>query len=434
MKNRNEIAYIIKGYPRLSEAFISNEIYLLEKLGLNLQLFVVKKEKEAKSHAVVDKIRAPINYLPKLTSLTASNFFAWLWDNLPKFTRVHWRLLKQRPWPYIRTLLRASSYCFVHRTRRFSMPKKAYIKEFLQAGYIAQEVLRLGTVRHLHAHFCHGSTTIAMFAGELAGLPFSFTAHAKDIYQPRLNPGTLLQKKIHRSSFVATCTGANHTYLQNISLNGTPIHTVYHGLDTEKFQAAFERNGTLEPQILSVGRFVEKKGFPFLLKACRILKGKGLRFSCVMIGEPGDQSETISKMIAELKLQDEITLHGAMTHPELIEMYRTSDLFVLPCIVASDGDRDGIPNVLAEAMAMSLPVVSTQVSGIPELVTDGEDGILVSQKDENALAAVLEKLIKQNALRKQLGQAARAKICRIFDAEKNTVRMKALFDGVMREA
>lgn len=427
----NEIAYIIKGYPRLSEIFIANEIYLLQQAGVPLRLYVIKKESEAKRHAVIDKITAPIHYLPPVTSLTATFFLRWLWQNMFAYLPAHRRLFRRRRLAYLRTLARALAYCFLHRTRRLSWPKKAYIKEFLQAGFIADNALSVGSVRHFHAHFCHGATTIALFAGELAGIPFSFTAHAKDIYQPKLNPGTLLQKKIHRARFVTTCTRTNREYLHQLSSNGTPIYAIYHGLDAKKFAPRDERDGTPTPLILSVGRFVEKKGYPYLLKACRLLVERGWAFRCVLIGEPGEQSGLVENLRRELRLETRVELHGPMTQSELIDWYQRSDIFALPCVVAGDGDRDGIPNVLAEAMAMGLPVVSTQISGIPELIENGVDGILVPQRDVYALAAALERLIRQNPLRKRFGQAARAKICRVFDATENTRKLASLYAQVL---
>ncbi len=425
--NEFEIGYILKGYPRLSEAFITNEIYLLEKLGLRLHIFSIKKEEEWKRHEVVGKIQAPVTYLPPVPSLTESHFAAWLWDAVPKFAPSHFQLFKRRPGAYVRTFWQALKMCFKYRSGAIWQPKKVYCKEFLQAGEIALQVIKSGRVRHLHAHFCHGSANVAMFASRLAGVPFSFTAHAKDIYQTKLNPGDLLPVKIHRAKFVATCTGANQSRLQQISLNGTPIRTIYHGLDTELFAPTARVEKSNRPLILAVGRFVEKKGFADLVKACRLLRDKGCEFECRIVGEKGDQWERIKEMIVELQLDDTVSMRREMTHDELRELYRQSAIFALPCRIAADGDQDGIPNVLAEAMATGLPVVSTHISGIPELVTHGVDGLLVAQKDVPALAEALERLLNNPELRRQLGTAARTKICRMFDAERNTMKLKELF-------
>src|SRR5262245_9852675 len=199
------IGYILKSYPRMSETFIANEIYLLEGLGLKLRLFSILDLSDPQRHAVVDATRAPVNYLPQLTPLSATTFGAWLRHNAPKFFGGHWRLLKARPGNYARTLLAALRLAFKHRLGSWRRPETGFIKEFLQAGHIAQQVLATGAIRHLHAHFCHSATTVAMFASQLCGLPFSFTGNAKDIYVRALNLGDLLQSSLRRHTFVISC-------------------------------------------------------------------------------------------------------------------------------------------------------------------------------------------------------------------------------------
>ena len=203
--NQREVAYILKGYPRLSETFIINEIYLLEQMGLRLRIFSLKPPEEKKNHAIVDKIRAVVTYLPATTSITETPFARWLARHLPAFAGAHWRLLCRRPRAYWRALLYAigglSLQISLQTGIRF---KKSFIKEFLQAGAIAEQVLAAGTIGHLHGHFCHGATTVTMLISALTGLPFSFTAHAKDIYLPELNPNGLLQTKLAAAVYLKT--------------------------------------------------------------------------------------------------------------------------------------------------------------------------------------------------------------------------------------
>jgi glycosyltransferase involved in cell wall biosynthesis len=180
--------------------------------------------------------------------------------------------------------------------------------------------------------------------------------------------------------------------------------------------------------ILSVGRFVEKKGFPYLIDACRILKNKGLEFKCRIIGQKDEQSELVANMIQEFGLEDTVTIEGGMTQTELKEVYESSAIFALPCFIVDSGDRDGIPNVLAEAMASGRAVVSTNISGIPEIVKHEVNGLLVPQKNAAALAKALEQLLQNPELRVELGQAARAKICEMFDSKTTTVFLKDLFN------
>jgi len=428
-----EIAYIMKEFPRLSETFISNEIYQLEKAGTRLRVFSVKKPGIQKHHETVDKLKSPIIYLPQVGSLSGTPFLKWLWVHFPKFMRDHFRLFRLRPRVYLQTLREATKMSFRYRSSFYDQPKKVFIKEFLQAGYIARQVIETENIRHLHAHFCHGSTTIAMFVSQLAGIPFSFTAHAKDIYLQKLNPGDLLKKKIEKADFAVTCTEANRIYLKSLCPKVKSIYAVYHGLDTSFFMPDEDKTPSETiPLILSVGRFVEKKGFVHLVKACAILKEWGHTFRCRIIGEADEQTPLIKQLIAELELEKIVSLEDAVTHEALKRIYGECAVFVLPCQIVESGDRDGIPNVLVEAMSMRRPVVSTMISGIPELIEHRRSGLLVPQKDPTELALALETLLKDPCLRTFLGNAARRRVCTHFDSTKTTQTLRALFVSSIR--
>ena len=423
-----EIGYVLKSYPRMSETFIANEIYLLERLGLKLRLFSILDLSDPQRHAVVGATRAPVDYLPQVTPLNEAPFHAWLSRNAPKFFNSHWRLLKARPVNYARTFLAALRLAFKHRRASWRRPETGFVKEFLQAGHIAERVLAAGTIRHLHAHFCHSAATVAMFAGRLCSLPFSFTAHAKDIYVYALNPGDLLQTKLRQAKFVVTCVKANQERLASLGMKETPIYNIYHGLDTRQFAPRADvAEEPATPLLLSVGRLVEKKGFPVLIEACRLLKDRGYRFQCRIIGGPGPCERQVASLIHESGLEDVVELRPAVTQEELREVYRQATLFVLPCQIAGNNDRDGIPNVLVEAMASGLPVVSTNIAGIPELIERGVNGLLTPQKDARALADAIGQLLDAPALRRELGGAAREKVCRSFDAESNVLALHRLF-------
>jgi glycosyltransferase involved in cell wall biosynthesis len=418
-----EIGYILKGFARTSETFITNEIHLLEKSGLKLAIFSLIKLEGQKRHAVVDTIQAPVTYLPPLSSLTEESLWRWLKNNLRHFFATHSKLFKARPFAYLSTLLFALKLGLKYREKQF-------LKEFLQAGFIAQKVLASGRIRHLHAHFAHTSTTVTMLASQLSGLPFSFTAHAKDIYLSELNPGDLLNVKLRRAQFIATCTKANEQHLREVEPHSAPIHTIYHGLDTKQF-APLEKTPAPKPIILSVGRFVEKKGYQYLVEACRFLQAQGHNFECHIVGG-GDAAPTQS-LIQQAQLADTVFIHSAVTQEELRQIYRSATMFALACQIIESGDRDGIPNVLAEAMAMGLPVVSTDISGIPEIVDHHLDGLLVPQKNAAALAEAMGELLNDAVLRQRLGQAAREKICGIFDAEKTIVELHRLLQACLRK-
>lgn len=422
---RRDIAYIMNGFPRLSETFIANEIYLLERMDLKLRLFSVKREDEPKVHPVVGAIKAPLRYLPRTGSLSGTGLLRWLRSNLPVFFAAQCAVARRHPLRYLATATAAAAMCWRYRAAP-GKPRKVFVKEFLQAGWIAAEVERLGGVGHLHGHFCHGVATITWFVSRLTGIPFSFTAHAKDIYQAELNPGDLLERKLAAAQFVATCTDANAQVLKARAARTNVVHTIYHGLDTDYFapQAADEAG---LPLVLSVGRFVEKKGFSYLVEACARLRREGLLFGCVIVGEHGSAYDAIRRQIADNGLEDTVGLRSAVTQNELREIYRHARAFALPCQVMEDGDRDGIPNVLAEAMAMGVPVVSTRISGIPELIDDGQHGLLVPSRDADALAAALRRVLTDAELHRRLAQNGRRRICERFDSRRTTLALRDLF-------
>lgn len=428
-----EIAYILKAFPRTSETFIANEIHVLEMLGVRLAIYSVKRLDNQKRHGSVSQIRAQVTYLPEAEPVNEGPFIKWLVDTLPRFARAHWRLFRKRPVGYAAALGTALSMCFRYRDSKFALPRKVFFKEFLQAGYIACQVLETPTVRLLHAHFCHGATTIAMLASRVSGLPFSFTAHAKDIYLKSLNPGDLLERKMSLARFAVTCTAANQLYLDGIRSSNSRLHTVYHGLDLSLFTPPTHRSSTTVPLILSVGRFVEKKGFIYLVEACRLLTEQGYRFNCQIVGGRDTYFDVVQARIYELGLAQSVTLRPAMTQEQLKEVYEQAAVFALPCLIVENGDRDGIPNVLVEAMAMEIPVVSTNISGILELVDSGVNGLLISEKNAAQLADAIAMLLNNSDLRLRFGREARRKVQRLFDVRKNTETLRDLFVEAMTE-
>lgn len=422
----SKVAYILKGFPRLSETFISNEILLLEKLDTRLTLFSVKHPTEKLKHESISAIRSGLEYLPPVTSLSNTVLFVWLWRNFPLFWPSHKYLCSRRPSRYFATLGRCLWMTIRYRKKIFAKPSKVLIKEFIQAGYIACRILDSGRYQHCHAHFCHGATTIALFVSWLTGVPFSFTAHAKDLYQKNQNPGRLLDRKINAASFITTCTGANETYLKLFGRENK-VHKIYHGVDIKFFKPAQRPHFRSHATILAVGRLVQKKGFDCLLQACSKLHGKGIDFNCRIIGERGDQYPILLQRIKRLGLEDFVVLEGPKTHQGLLAAYQQSSMFVLPCRVVADGDRDGIPNALLEAMACGLPVISTDISGIPELVKSEKNGLLVKPNDSESLAVAIERLLTDSMLATRLSSNARQSVCERFDSAKSIKQLQSLF-------
>src|SRR4051794_11247934 len=226
----DSVGYVLKGYPRISELFIASEIWRLEQLGLPLRLIVLKPADETERHPVVDKIEATPSYLPETTSLSGVGARQWLRENFVSFRPALGRVARRHP---LRTLLAAGAAAGQSiRARDGLRPRSIYLKEFLQAADVADRLLRAGDVRHLHAHFAHGTTTVTWLASMLTKLPFSFTGHAKDIYRESLNPAGLLRRKMRAAAFVVTCTGANQEHLRQVDPDAD-VHLVYHGLNAD---------------------------------------------------------------------------------------------------------------------------------------------------------------------------------------------------------
>lgn len=426
-----KIAYILKNFPKLSETFIASEIYRLEQAGVNLKLFVIKPPTENLKHGVVEKIRAPKFYLPATESLSQTSLFQWLRNHSGDFKAGVLSIFKARPKQFLQTANFAFAQAVRARRRFFALPRKIYLKEFLQACAIAEKILEDKEIRHLHAHFAHGATTVAWMVSMLTGLKFSFTAHAKDIYLESLNPARFLRRKMDAAEFVVTCTKANKTHLESFSK--TPVYCLYHGLNAEftgllKSEAAAKvpRNGHL--RAIAVGRLVSKKGLDVFVRACGILQNRNVNFEAQIIGESGDLEPKLKNLIERYGLQKSVKLTGAMTQNALFAEYLKADVFCLPCRILENGDRDGIPNVMVEAMSCGVPVISTDVSGIPEIIKNGENGLLVETENAEALADSMQKICDDRLFANRLSEAALETVKEKFDGEISARKLKRLFD------
>jgi glycosyltransferase involved in cell wall biosynthesis len=421
------IGYVLMGFPRLSETFIASELLRVERAGIPLALFVVKPVEERErdlSHPVADALIARPTYLTDASALNAP-LRRWRPRQLRPFLAALRRVARERP----RGLGRASAGVAYRMTRERPRRSSARAKELLQAIALADRLLDAPEIRHLHAHFAHGTTTIAWRAAQIAGLPFSFTGHARDIYAPELNPNGLLRTKLLAARFAVTCTEANRRHLLEIAPEAG-VHRIYHGLNAEVgalLRDASPRtppNGSL--RILGVGRLVAKKGFDVLVEACAELRRRGVPFEARIVGQDDDHGDAVRARIAALGLDGAVVLPGPTDQAGLCAAYRSSDVLCLPCRLLHN-DRDGIPNVLVEAMACGTPVVSTAVSAIPELVADGENGLLVAPEDPIALADALERLHADRLLAARLARAGEATVRERFDGERMAGELADVF-------
>jgi len=410
---KTTIGYILKGYPRISETFISNEIYLLEQLGFSLHLFSMRKPRESFTHHSVSQIQAAVDYLPSTLLVP-----------LPRLLYHNFKLARERPEAY--------SEAFRLMITRFRRKRKvATIKHLLQAGYLVHALLPGTGVRHLHAHFAHSPTSVALFAHKLCGLPFSFSAHAKDIYT---SDQRQLREKITLAKFVVTCTEYNRRFLQELASDGPSIHRVYHGIDAGLFSGQSESRKPSPPyRILSIARLVDKKGLPTVFRALRNLLDQGISLHYTLIGD-GEERRSILKHLHNLGLETVSTWLGTQPHQRVIDEYSKADLFVLGCEVASNGDRDGIPNVFLESMAMGVPVLATRVSAIPEILEDGLTGLLVDPGEHEAMAQCMVKLLSDEELRHRIIAAARRRVREEFNNRELIQKLAAVFEqaGIKR--
>jgi len=396
MQSTPTLGMILKGYPRISETFIANEIYRLEQLGVPVHIFSMRHPRENFSHAIIDQIQAKVDYLP-----------TELYLEFPRLFFPTALLAVRKPSLFLAALAKARER--FGRTRNLGT-----LKHLLQAGYLAGHLLpRSPEVVHLHAHFAHSPSSVALFTSLLSGLEFSFTAHAKDIYTS--NPAQL-KEKIDLAKLVVTCTRYNKKYLQDLAgETSTPIDCVYHGIDLKLFQFPDQHKQPKPPyRILTVARLAEKKGVPTILEALAHLKGQGVDFEYTLIGDGEDKEEIIAQ-IFRLGLQDRCRCLGVRTHREVVREFERADLFVLGCRVAASGDRDGIPNVLVESLAMGLPAVGTKVSALPEIIRDGQTGLLVPPEDPEDMAAAMHKLLCEDDVRERIMEQGQQLVQASFD-------------------
>lgn len=423
------VAYILMGFPRVSETFIASEIHRVERAGVPLKLFVIKPveaREQGHGHPVLDAIVARPEYLPDPVGLTKP-MHLWRWRDLRAFAPALRRCARRRPLGVARAARTAFAQAFRDRRSRFSGPRKIYVKELIQAITLADRLLQEPDVRHLHAHFAHGTTTITWLAACIAGLPFSFTGHARDIYAPELNPKGWLRRKLNAARFVVTCTEANVRHLRAIAPRAD-VHLVYHGLSAD-FTTLLradrpypETNGKL--RVLGVGRLVAKKGFDTLVDACAVLRERGVPFEALIVGQDDKDGERLRAHIAARGVP--VALPGPVGPAALLDEYRRAGVLCMPSRLLPN-DRDGIPNVLVEAMAAGAPVVATNVSGIPELVEDEVNGLLVEPDDPEALAEALIRLHEDKPLARRLTENGRATVHARFDGERLAQDLAALF-------
>ncbi len=402
------IAVVLKGYPRLSETFIAQELRGLERRGFKLRFISLRHPTDQRRHPIHDEIEAPVSYLPEYLHHEPFRVLRGIATVMTR--RGFWRALMRWTGDFARDRSR-------NRLRRFG-----------QACVMAAELP--GDVAHLYAHFIHTPAAVTGYASMITGKPWSCSAHAKDIWT---SPDWELRQNLAATDWVATCTRIGWQHLRGLAGDPRSVHLIYHGLDLSRFPSPpqtneMARNGSSREaplRFVSVGRAVEKKGFDVLLAALARLPEE-LHWTWTHIGG-GDKLKTLQADALRLGIEDRISWLGAQAQSDVLAAYRKSDLFVLPCRIAGDGDRDGLPNVLVEAQSQRLACISTPISGIPELIVDGETGTLVPSEDAAALASAIETLARDPTRRLALSAAGEARVRTAFDMHAGLTQLAELF-------
>jgi glycosyltransferase involved in cell wall biosynthesis len=408
------VGYIVRSWPRLSQTFIVQEILALERLGVEIEIFALSRADEPFVQSEVAQIRGPITWLEDEASRRAG-------DRLPPSVSDD-----------------AYSMALAYTESRPCWDEGYHVADrhgCLRLALALSEVLdhRARGGRpfcHLHAHFVHDPGAVAQLAGRLTGISWSATAHARDLYQVAPE---VVAERVQAAAAVVTICQSNLRYLRSVAApaDHPKLRLIRNGLDLRAFDpppAGYGAGPEGPLRIISVGRLVEKKGFDDLLRACQQLQASGLPFVCRLFGH-GPLHDHLARSIEQLGLAGIVVLDGARTRGQLIAEMLASDVFALLPYVTPDGDRDGIPTVLMEAMACRLPVVTTRVAGIPDLVVDDVNGVLVPPRHSGAAASALAALAGDHRRRLRLGAEARRSVEVGFDGARSAELLAALFHG-----
>jgi len=409
LRQDERVGYFIWQYPVLSQTFVQREVEALGKSGHSV--FVVSDIPADSDSGGAFISSAPCLQLMEITTLR----------------RYKKQFLFAHPLLYLRLFIYVFCHDY-HGNKCLKLDKRLFSKAIALAA-----VLQERGISHVHSPWADNCALIGLLASRLLGITYSVQARAHDIHRKTYLVG--LAEKLNNADFIITNTEYNASHIKSVigAEGADKLRVVYNGLNLAQFQPdRKERIPSPVPRILSVARLIEQKGLTYLLKACEILKDQGCAFTCEIVGGPEtplfmNHYVALKKLHRRLQLEDRVFFLGSQPFERVLEKYREADVFVLPSVIAEDGSRDITPNVLIEAMAMKLPVISTTVTGIPEIVENGVSGFLVPPRDESALADAVHKLIHDEPLRKELGENARKRIEERFDVNKNIHRYIDLF-------
>lgn len=400
-----KLAYLTAYFPSLTETFIYREVVEIRAKGIDVSTYSLRRPDPAS----ISRESMPL----------FSTTYYLLPVRLPVLLRDHLTFFLSGPRGYVTTLLK-----MVLGTHKRPRDRLRSIMHFGEGVVMASRLRRDG-VDHIHAHFASQAASVARVASMLTGIPYSFTAHAHDIWHDQI----LLPQKVSEASFVVCCTDFGRRYLsrQLVAPMTNKIHVVYHGIDVTKFTPPNGSGRRVKNQILSVGALGETKGFPDLIDACAVLRERGFHFECVIIGE-GPERTRLESHIARLNLGNQVRLIGSVKQEAIIDHYRRAWVFALPCIVLKDGRGDNLPNVLIEAMAAGLPVVTTATRGQSELVEHAINGLVVPPRSPTDLADAIRLLCEDEQMRTRIILNGRKRVEDSFDNRNNALQLLDLFE------
>lgn len=398
------LAVVLGEFPSTSETFILREMLELERQGFRIVPFALEEPDEPEAHVDAADLAARTVYRPPPLSLSC-------------LLRQGLALLRY-PAGYLSALL------FVLRhTVQSPGTARELVGSLLTAGCFALAAPRRPPLGHVHAQFSSKPATVGLLLAEVLGVTFSMSCHARDVFT---RESILLGRKLSEAEFTAVCTrhGQERLQRQHPLVAGDNVHLVYHGIDPSRFMPPLEPPP--EPRIvLSVGRLVPKKGFDILLRAAAMARSHGADFELHIVGE-GPERDDLERLAVGLGLRDTVVFRGRMTQEELLPLYERAHAFALASVVTEDGDRDGLPNVLLEALAMGVPTVGAATGGIPELIEHEQTGLLARPGDPEDLAEQLERIIYDEQLRDHVRRAGRERIIMDFDISRNAETLAAL--------
>jgi len=400
------LAYLLKKFPRLSETFILNELLAQERLGRELHIFSRRAPDNEPRHPELARLRATVENLPPKSEIDPWEMLVGDDSNPDDLLGKLGALVREaRTWGHART------------------PSL-----LVEALHLLKRTRELG-IDHVHVHFATDSAVVAMLMRKLGGPSYSVTAHAKDIYRETVD-FRFLDILVRNSAFVVTVCDANRQWMaERLSPEAmAKVRKLYNGIDLRSFVADGSKR---EPNhVLGVGRLVEKKGFHLMVEAMTQLLKKGVDLHATLIGD-GDQKVALEQLIAERGVGARVKMLGPRDQAEVRGFMSRAAIMVQPCLVGNDGNRDALPTVLIESLAMKLPSISTPVTGIPEILDQGRCGVLVPENDVQATADAIEALLRDPARRERIAADGRKRAEELFDSEKTSRILSTWFDQAL---